>query len=406
VKRDHRVTSLEHDLINVVLGPRRAGKSFFAIHLLKQVGRFGYANFDDERLFGADFDQVLSTLDSLTGSTQHLLLDEIQNLPRWQLVVNRLQRQGRKVTVTGSNAHLLGEELATHLTGRHLPIVIFPFSFREYLSCVAPELTTAEMVAALDTYAEGGGYPEVIVKKLPSERYLSTLVDSIVLKDVVKRFKVRFVQGIDDLRHQLMANTGSEYTYTRLAKLLDAGSVHTVKKYVRHLEAAFLFFSVPAFSFKASQQARSNKKVYCVDNGLITTTGFRFSPDLGRLLENIVAIELHKRSLSREIELYYWKGARNEEVDFVVKRGLDIAQLIQVCVDVSNPKTRQRETRGLLKAADELGCGELLVLTRDYEHQEDAAWYGLKGRIRFVPLWKWLVGGAPANCTGAGLTSQ
>ena len=392
VDRDHQLPSLDHDLINVIIGPRRAGKSFFACHLLKDIDHFGYVNFDDERLIDLqDIDGLLAAVNGVYSNPRHLLLDEIQNLEHWQLILNRLQRLGYRLTVTGSNAHLLSEELATHLTGRHLPCVLLPFSFREYLRSKPVELTQEEQAASLDEYVEIGGYPEVVTGKLPQREYLSTLFDSIILKDVVRRYRVRYVQGLMDLSKHLMSSLAAEYSYRRLSTVVGNRNVHTIQNYMRFLETAFLFFSVPRFSTKVRLQKRYNKKLYSIDNGLVTATGFRLSHKRGTLYENIVAIELHKRALNSNIELFFWKSDRGEEVDFVVKRGLKIFQLIQVCFETSQPKTKQREIRGLLNASKALKCDDLVILTHNEDLVEKASWYNLSETIRFIPLWKWLL---------------
>jgi hypothetical protein len=392
VQREVGAHRCSHDLINVVMGPRRAGKSFFAMHLVQGLGRFGYVNFDDERLTRLqDYDALVAAVDSLYEKPQHLLLDEVQNLPQWELFVNRLQRQGLRLTITGSNAHLLSSELATHLTGRHVQIVLFPFSFSEYLSSLDHELTAHEKREALRSYAETGGYPEPLLKGLAHRDYLTTLLRSILYKDIVVRHRIRSPQGLEDLTTCLMSNVTQECSFTRLAQVTRFHSVHTVEKYLRHLEEAFLFFSVRRFSFKVREQVRSNRKVYCTDNGLVTSSSFRFSADLGKLYENLVAIALQRRRLSGELDFYFWKGPRNEEVDFVIKRDLRVAQLIQVSADVRDPKTWDREVRSLLKASAELRCADLLVLTENEEREEDVSWYGTQGRVRCVPLWKWLV---------------
>ncbi|HRT94424.1 MAG TPA: DUF4143 domain-containing protein, partial [Planctomycetota bacterium] len=128
------------------------------------------------------------------------------------------------------------------------------------------------------------------------------------------------------------------------------------------------------------------------DNGLVTATSFRFSSGLGRLYENLVAVALRKQELEGRLEFYFWRGPQHEEVDFVVKQGLRVTQLLQVCADVGDVRTRDREVRALLKASEAMKCKELLVLTETAEREEDASWFGLRGRIRFVPLWKWLAG--------------
>lgn len=381
-----------HDLIRVVLGPRRAGKSFFAMRAIQGAGHFGYVNFDDERLTELDdYDALITALDALYQQPRDLLLDEVQNLPRWELLVNRLQRQGYRLVVTGSNAHLLSSELATHLTGRHIPIVLFPFNFAEYLRSLERPLTDLEKAQALRTYIEIGGYPEPLMKDIPHRDYLTTLLRAILYKDIVVRHHIRAPQGLEDMTTYLMTNVAQRYSLNTLVKVTRLRSVHTVQKYLRHLEEAFVLFSLRRFSFKVREQTRANRKIYCTDNGMVTSSSFRFSPNLGQLFENVVAITLRRHEMAGTIECFYWQGPQQEEVDFVVKQGSRIAQLIQVCVAVDSPKTKARETRALLKASSELGCEDLLVLTDSTEAEEDASWYGKVGRIRYLPAWKWLL---------------
>lgn len=392
VEREFDIGRASHDLINVVLGPRRAGKSFFAMHLVQGLGRFGYVNFDDERLTTLeDYDALIAAVDAVYEHPKHLLLDEVQNLAQWELLVNRLQRQGFRLTITGSNAHLLSSELATHLTGRHIPIVLFPFTFSEYLRYLGREATEQENAEAFRTYLEVGGYPEPLIKGIQRREYLTTLLRSILYKDIVSRHRIRVPQGLEDLAAYLMANVAQRYSYNTLAKVTRLRSVRTVEKYLRHLEEAFLFFCLSRFSFKVREQVRSNRKVYCTDNGLVTSSSFRVSPDRGKLYENLVAIVLRKRELEGGLQCFYWQNPQQEEVDFVVKEGTRVTRLMQVCLAVDDPKTKAREVRALLKASEELRCKNLLILTESTEGTEEASWFGLRGTVRFAPLWKWLL---------------
>ena len=390
-----RPPDLRDDLIQVITGPRRSGKSFYAVHLLRQAGSFGYVDFDDERFaMLGDYDRIVSAVNGVYGNPRYLLLDEIQNLPRWELFVNRLQRQGFRLLITGSNANLLSSELATHLTGRHTVTVLFPFSFEEYLATSGMERTTAETAAALETYAEQGGYPEPLLKKIDRRDYLHTLIQSILYKDIIRRFRIRSVQGMDDLTLYLMSNIAREYSFNTLSKVTRCRSVHTVEKYIRHLQEAFLFFPLKRFSYKVKTQASHNKKIYCTDNGLTVAEGFRFSADRGALYENLVAIALRKKEIGGVLSVFYWKNPQNEGVDFVVKEGLRITRLIQVCADISNPKTLKREMRSLIKASRELNCEELLLLNPREARTETVTWQNAERQIRLVPLWRWLLDNA------------
>ena len=376
------------NLINVIIGPRRAGKSFFAIHVLKKFGNFGYVNFDDERLLEIkDYDEIISSINSIYDNPKFLLLDEIQNLDKWELFVNRLQRQGYNLVITGSNSKLLSKELATHLTGRHLVINIFPFSFKEFLNIENKELTKNEIKEKLDYYLDYGGYPEPLFKKLDYSDYLLTLFNSIIYKDIVKRFKIRAVSSIEDLASYLVSNIAKDFSYNTLSKVTKCKSAHTVEKYLNYLEEAFIFFKLNRFSFKFKEQLSSNKKIYCIDNGFIYAKAFKFSSDIGKLYENLVAVELKKLEMNNKITIYYWKNNLNEEVDFILKEGIKIKQLIQVCYNINDIDVKKREIRALLKASRELKCNNLLIITENKEGKEK-----IKSKtINYTPLWKWLI---------------
>jgi len=392
VNRTMTVSGLESNLIKVIMGPRRAGKSFFAIHHFNMTVKTGYVNFDDERLAGStDYDEIIAAVNSVYNNPTHLLFDEIQNLPRWELLVNRLARQDYNLTLTGSNSHMLSQELSTHLTGRYLQTTIFPFSFSEYLSLQDQPISGTSSREHLARYAESGGFPELLIKNLNGREYLRTLFDSIVYKDIVKRYHIRFAKGLDDLAVYLLSNAAREYSYTTLSRVTRCRSAHTVQKYLGYLEEAYIFFSVPRFSYKFREQVAANKKIYCIDNGFITAKAFQFSENRGRLLENLVAVELKRRALAAGTELFFWKNTEQEEVDFVVKQGTRISTLIQVCADATDSQTRQREVRALIKAGNELSCKNLIVLTENEDREESAEWFGMQGTIRFLPLWKWLL---------------
>ena len=380
--------------IRVVVGPRRAGKSSYALHgTAVDTGGWGYANFDDERLGGLeDYDELVLALDALYGSPKGFFFDEIQNLPKWELFVNRLHRAGRNLLLTGSNAHLLSSELATHLTGRHVQIPLLPFSFPEFVSAGGSgPRTDLEMREACRNYARTGGFPEVVLKGLSGPEYLRTLVASVIYKDIVSRFRPRAPGSIETIARCLLSQPGGEYAFHALTKATGCKSPHTLKKHIGWLEEAFVIFTVPRFSFKPREQAASNKKAYAVDTGFVDAFGAALSPNWGRLFENLVAIRLFRQQLRGEIRFFFWKDPHGIEADFVVQEGLSIRQIIQVSMDTSDPKTRQREIRGLCKASRELGCRDLLLLTEKEEGQTEETWEGSVYPVRSMPVWKWLM---------------
>jgi len=392
IERKDIKLDISHSLIKVIIGPRRAGKSFFSLHMLNKKDKFGYINFDDESLVEIeDYNEIISAMNSLYENPKILFLDEIQNLPKWELFVNRLQRQGFNLIITGSNSHLLSKELSTHLTGRYLQSVVLPFSFEEYLNVDSKELTTAEIKEKLELYLIYGGYPEPLIKKINYKDYLSTLFNSIIFKDIVKRYKIRNGQAIEKLSEQLLSNICNEYSYNSLSKVAGIKSTHTIEKYISYLEESFIFFNLKRFSYKVKEQISSIKKIYCIDNGFIHARAFTSSQNLGKLYENLVAISLKKNELEGKINFYYWKNQQQEEVDFVIKEGTKIKQLIQVCYNLENKDTKSREIRALLKAGQELKCKNLLIITSHKEGEEDVEWFGIKSKVRFIPLWKWLL---------------
>ena len=390
-----RQTSLKGNhsgLIQVIIGPRRAGKSFFGMHHLAETKSFGFMNFDDERLVTvSNFDEILEAVMTVYSNPKVLLLDEIQNLPNWELIVNRLQRQGFQLIITGSNSNLLSSELATHLTGRHMPIYLFTFSFSEYLVALEKTLTDAETKEKFNDFLTDGGYPEPLMKALDYKEYLQVLFDSILFKDIVKRYRIRYPGSLENLAAWLISNISGEFSLNSLAKQTQISSVHTIRKYLNYLEEAFVFFTLSRFSYKIAEQQRSNKKIYCYDNGFFKAKAYQFSEDHGKLLENTIATELTKRSLLEGSKLFYWKNRDHQEVDFVIQQGTQITDLIQVCWSTEQRRTHEREVRALLKASRELKCNRLLVITYSEESREKFSWFGIDGEVDFVPARKWLL---------------
>jgi hypothetical protein len=383
--------AMDNDLIKVIIGPRRAGKSVFSIQMHQGID-FAYLNFDDERLLNVtDYDEIIKSIRQVYGETRYLLFDEIQNLKNWELFINRLQRNGFRIVITGSNAYLLSRELSTHLTGRFLQYQVLTFSFKEFLKARSFELDGVHelkekqgtILRCLDEYMEIGGFPEIVAKNVDPRSYLPTLFESILFKDIARRYKVRYSKKLYDLAYYLMTNHSSEFTQTRLKNILDFRSVHTVENYVKYVSEAFLVFIVDRFSLKLAQQIKSPRKVYAYDTGMAKSVKFAVTPDIGKFMENIVAIEL----LRRKTEFYNYKTENGKEVDFVTKEGHNISQLIQVSYDISNYATKQRELKALARAADEIRCDNLMIITADLSGEES-----LKERkISFVPLWKWLL---------------
>lgn len=374
----------EEDLIDpdspqaqVVIGVRRSGKSTLCYNALIRKGvKFAYVNFDDERLINltaTDLNDVLEVLYKINGDFNYLFIDEIQNIPEWYLFVNRLLRRQIHVIITGSNAKLLSGELATHLTGRHHTIKLYPFSFSEY--CEAKGIDTMSMStmavarrrAVFDDYMRKGGFPEL--SRVRNERdYIDELVRNILQRDIEQRFKVKHVTSFEEMSQHLLNIAPAIVVDKKLKEAFGFGSQHTAKNYVGYLKQAYLLVGLHKYSPK-SQQRLTADKIYPIDVSLMNRRSDAFSGEnFGWRLETIVYLELLRRYKSQGFDIYYF-SERSGECDFVICEGRKAVVAIQVSYDISNEKTRKREISGLLLAAKKTGCKNLLLLT-DHSYED------------------------------------
>lgn len=394
-RREEHLIDWDSNLAQVVIGVRRCGKSTMCMKSLMSRGvKFAYINFDDERLEGlqtSDLSRVLEALYIVYGEFQYLFLDEIQNVDGWPLFVNRLLRQRLHIVLTGSNAKLLSNELMTHLTGRHNEIDLFPFSFAEYVSYLKLDTqslstrSTALLQNALAEYLRHGGMPELLHEK-NRQRYITKLMDSIVSRDIARRFKVRNVPALRKMAKYLADNFAQEFVAQNVSEVVGI-SDHTAEKYFTYLKEAFLLQGVPKFSFKSSERNR-NEKVYVVDTAFASEREGTFSMEnLGWRLENVIFVELMRRSREDYDNVFYYRD-RSFEIDFIRSSDHEVKELIQVCYDLNSPKTRRREIDGLIKGAVRFRCSKLTIITFDkYEIVE------LDGlTIQIVPAINWLLG--------------
>ncbi len=364
---------LQNPLIKLITGPRRVGKSVFAL-LMLQGKNFAYLNFDDNQLLEKwNEDLAMSALDYVYPDYDFMLLDEIQNLPDWDLWVSKLYRHGKNLIITGSNANMLSSEMATVLTGRYLQIEMLPFSLDETMRWknISPDRKeqAAQAIVLADDYMRNGGYPETILARGITKNYLSTLFDSILLKDVAQRHNVRNTTDLYNLATYLLSNFCNPISANELAGELGMSSVATTKKFCDYLNEPYLFFYLPRFNNKLKLMNKAPKKVYVVDNGFVQSTAFNLSENLGRLLENQVFVELLRRGYIPGQTLFYYRTRNDKEIDFVTRKGAKVEQLIQVCYDMTSEKTRKRELDALVEAAEELHCDNLLVITNSQEEK-------------------------------------
>ena len=372
---------LESNLAQIVIGVRRSGKSTLCQKVLIQSGvNFAYANFDDEILASLHAENMLElqeTLIRIYGPYTHLFLDEIQNIDKWPLFVNRLLRQKTHLILTGSNANLLSDELSTHITGRYNEIHLFPFSFRDY--CVANHIdihsqtTKAEGLRgySLNNYLIKGGLPETFQMKNQA-RYVYSLLDAILNKDICRRYKIRYKKTLQQIANGLLDYFCQEISFKNIQEKYFLKSIHTAKDYVSYIERAYLIRIVPRYSFKSIER-QTNRKVYAIDTAFVTTHQDALQTDnWGWRLENTIAIELLRRMEYATQELYYLRENRNYEVDFaIVERG-HVVKLIQVTYDFTNPKPRlyNREIGGLLKGAAATKCKDLTLVMMNGKEED------------------------------------
>lgn len=374
------------NLIKVILGPRRAGKSVLALMLLRDK-TFVYLDLDDEYLKElvkelGHYDILVGILKEVYGDTKNIFIDEIQNLPQWELFANRLHREGYNLVLTGSNSNLLNKELSTHLTGRHYPIEVMPFCFNEFI--LTKKKST--MLENLNDYMENGGYPEIAIGRDKAESYLDALFNSVIYKDIISRYRVRHTNELNLVSEYLINNFSKEISFNRISNLLSVLSSNTVQKYVRYLEESYLFFILNRFSLKIGERMKSPKKVYVVDNGYIKAKSTQVSPDHGKLLENMFFTELVKKGFVPNKEIFYFKTRNQREVDFIVIKNLE-KKLFQVSFDISDPDVRKREIRALIEASEDLSVEELYIIT--FNTEEVIENNGKK--IMVIPFWKWVL---------------
>ena len=381
------VMHLKSDLITVISGVRRSGKSTLTLQLADSYPAFHFISFDDERLINfsvSDFNPLLIEL-KRTGEAGTIVIDEIQEVIGWERFVRRLHDEGYKVIITGSNAKLLSSELATHLTGRYLKTELFPFSFAEFLlfrkidPAEKSSNNLARILTAFDEYLLNGGFPEYL--KENEQEVLKRIFDDIVYRDLIVRFGIRNVAGFKNMTQYIFTNFTSETGYLALAKLLGFNSATSVKEYLNILCEGSLIFELTKYDYSLKRQYASNRKMYVIDNGLRNIVSFRTSTDLGRLLENIVFLELKRRGH----DIWYYKSLNNLETDFLIN--LDNPLLIQVCFDMQNPKTRNREINSLAAYMKELKVFEGIILTKNNGEVCNIN----STTITIRPAWKWLL---------------
>ena len=409
---EREILSKIEDLLNIdhiisISGVRRSGKSFLLRQIIHKILTLkvpkrnilvlnletpDLINYrDDPKILDKIYDEYMNI--SNPEGRIFVLLDEIQFIKNWEVWVKNKYDTNKgniKFIITGSNADLLSSELTTLLSGRVIEIKNYPFSFKEFLTSKGINfhskheiyLNRHKIKKLFDVYLKNGSMPEISTKTndYVIKEILANYLYTIIFKDVVPRFSVRDLNTIEKVAIYAITNVSREFSYNRVAKFLNSSDT-TVSEYIYYLSRSYLLFELKRISTSLKQQYTSIKKIYCVDTGFPSHIGFKFNEDKGRMLENLVFIELKRRGK----EVYYHKGKK--ECDFIIKENLNIVQAVQVSQTLINEETRKREVSGLVDALKTYNLKEGLILTEDEEDEFEEKGF----RIKVMPVWKWLL---------------
>lgn len=394
-----------------ITGLRRSGKTYYLYQIIQDLISRGiekkeifYINFEDERISSIsakDMSKIVELYYKITPDSAkiYLFLDEIQNVSDWEKFVRRMiEKKNSRIFLTGSSSKLLSREIATSLRGRTLSFSLFTLSFREFLDSKGfkPESPLIEsergvLKRHLDEFLQYGGFPELLnYEPAIKMRALKEYVDLIIYRDLVERYGIEKISALKFMIRSLVRNFGRELSIRKLHNFFLSSNVSLSKskvyEYFSYLEDVNFVFLIRKYGGGLRETERSIPKAYIADLGFATLHGVS---DTGRRLENVVAIELlrKKHYFDPQSEIYYYKTASGKEVDFVIKEGVKVKQLIQVCYDIEDFNTKDREIKSLLGASEELKCSDLLVITWDYEGEETVD----RKKLKYVPLWKWLL---------------
>jgi predicted AAA+ superfamily ATPase len=342
--------TLRKELITIITGIRRSGKSTLMRQLIKQLNEdFAYFHFEDPRIFGFTIDDF-EKLEEVLGDKDFYFFDEIQNVPQWELFIRKLHDHGKTICITGSNASLLSKELGTRLTGRNIAKELFPFSYEEFCQFNNIEQNSENALR----YMNDGGIP--LYLKTKDISYLHQLLRDILYRDIISRNGIRNSKIVEELTLFLISNVGKPYSLTGLKKTFNIGSANSVSDYISWLEDSYLFFSLPKFSWSLKSVAINQKKIYSIDTGFAQANSLSFSSDKGRLFENMIYLSLRRKYT----DLYYFR--EKYECDFIVKEKEKVTKVIQVCFDL-NADTYQREINGLKEAMTFFELNEGYLIT-------------------------------------------
>ena len=355
------------DLIKVLTGVRRSGKSTILLQYIEELKKDGlnenqivYYNFEkiqDEEIY--DYKNLYNIIikKKIAGKKLYVFLDEIQEVKSFEKAINSLYLDKEiDIYITGSNANLLSSEIATYLTGRYIEIKVYPFSFKEYI-----EASNKNIDEGFNDYMVYGAMPYItkINDKEIIVEYLQTLYNTILLKDIVKRKAIKEIGILEDLTKFLCDSIGSIISFKSISDTMTSKgrkvSSITVDNYIKFLCESLMFYECKRFDIKGKQNLETLNKIYLVDQGFKSFLT-NAKTDFGHTLENIIYIELLRRNYKVQI------GKVNDmEVDFVCTKNGDV-KYIQVALSVLDEKTFERELKPLKSIKDNY---EKTIITLD-----------------------------------------
>lgn len=405
--------SLDLEKIQAIIGPRRVGKTsamLLAIEELKTTrgipsGQIIYFNFEDERVQfePRQLDLILQAWQELNPESKledaWFFFDEVQAAPGWQRFLNRINETwSKKIFFTGSNSSVLHTELKSVLRGRSIAIELLPLSFKEYceFSDFKPSeygLGKSKTIALFHKYLVHGGYPETI--NLPSQQmnlaYLQEYYNAMLLRDIVEYNQLSNYAYLRSLYRQAASTIGKTISNRRLYNQLKSQQysvgINSVYDAMDMAEQAYLFKRISRFDYSDSKREKSDKKVYWLDNGLLNANTAQYTGNNGLLLENLVFKELYLKFGSIYTNNIYYYAEPSGECDFVIYPEGGIALPVQVSWTLADSDTRNREIKGLLKAASYCKVKEAWIITLDQE--EELTIDGI--HIKIKPVWKWML---------------
>lgn len=383
--------------ILLLIGARRTGKSTLAYQVIKNLldsnvppESILFINLDEPLFQSKSKDPTYLTeiieqhLALKKPSKLYLFIDEIQNYDYWVQTIKTLHDTSKniKIILTGSTSSLINKEISTRLSGRYFSITVHPLSFTEYLDFNdVHKPTTIEKLQHFNNYLEFGAYPRVVLEndnELKQE-ILKNYFQTIYLKDIIYPNNLRNNKDVFDLLYFIISNIAKPFSYSNIAKTLNI-SAETVKEYLNCSEDSYLTYTLTKFDRSVKKQIINPKKIYCLDTGLVNSISFKFSENRGRLLENLVYMNLKRQNK----DIYYHK--EHYECDFIIKEGLDITTAIQVTLTLKDESTRKRELRGLIEAMNTHNLDTGLIIT---ENEKDTIIMDDK-TITIKPIYEWL----------------